>query len=187
MARYKAGLETQAKILDATRQLLGEVGFEGTTLKAICDRAGIQSGSFYNLFPSKDEAVLTVLREAITAVDPDPAGEGRDSVADLIAAYVTFVSEGDSLARIYVQLAATASTSDEHLRARVLRHHEQRIRRFADALGRERPDLASDETRRQAEMLIATLNGLALHWTLDPEFDLRSFAAAVLAERVVSA
>ena len=187
MARYKAGIETQAKILDATRALLGEVGFEGTTLKAICERAGIQSGSFYNLFPSKDEAVLTVLREAITAVDPDPAGEGHDTLAELVEAYVVFVTEGDSLARIYVQLAATASTSDEHLRARVLRHHEQRIRRFADALGRERPEWSAGESRQQSEMLIATLNGLALHCSLDPSFDLRSFAQRLLADRVGTA
>ncbi len=184
MARYKVGIETQAKILEATRQLLGEVGFEGTTLKAICDRAGIQSGSFYNLFPSKDEAVLTVVREAITAVDPDPAGEGTDTIADLVNAYVTFVIQADSLAKIFVQLAATASTSDEHLRTRVLRHHEQRVHRFTDALLREETALPADEARAEAELLIATLNGLAIHTSLDPSFDLRSFAGRLLAERM---
>lgn len=186
MARYKVGIETRGKILTATRLLLGEVGFEGTTLKAICDRAGIQSGSFYNLFPSKDEAILTVLREAITAVDPDPAGEGKDTVAELVEAYVGFVGRADSLARIYVQLAAAAGTSDGHLKARVLRHHEQRIKRFADALRRERDGLSAEQSRREAEMLVAMLNGMALHWSLDPSFDLRAFADQILTRRLAS-
>lgn len=184
MARYKVGIETRGKILAATRLLLGDVGFDGTTLKAICDEAGIQSGSFYNLFASKDEAILTVLREAITAVDPDPSGQGTNTVAELVEAYVEFVGRADGLARIYVQLAATAGTSDERLKGRVLRHHEQRISRFADAFQRERHDLTAEQGRTEAEMLVATLNGMALNWSLDPSFDLRAFADRVLAERL---
>ncbi len=39
MARYRVGIETRTRILDAVRHLLGDVGFDGTTLKAITDRA----------------------------------------------------------------------------------------------------------------------------------------------------
>ena len=80
MARYRAGIRTEARIIDATRELLGEVGLDGTTLKAICDRAGVRAGSFYNLFESKEEVVLRVVGEAIAAVDPDPDGRHRDTV-----------------------------------------------------------------------------------------------------------
>ena len=91
MGRYRAGVETRRRIIEATRHLLAEVGIEGTTIKAICERASILPGSFYNLFTSKEEALLTVVREAIEAVDPDIAGEGTDTVADLIEAYARFV------------------------------------------------------------------------------------------------
>jgi AcrR family transcriptional regulator len=57
VARYQAGIRTEARIIDATRSLLAEGGLEAATLKAICDRAEVKAGSFYNLFDSK--AALT--------------------------------------------------------------------------------------------------------------------------------
>ena len=72
MARYQVGIRTERKILEATRELLAEGGLDAVTLKAICDRAGVQAGSFYNIFPSKEQAIMQVAREAIQAVDPDP-------------------------------------------------------------------------------------------------------------------
>ena len=83
MARYRAGIRTEARILESTRQLLGEIGLEATTLKAICDLAGVGVGSFYNLFDSKESVILRVVGEAIAAVDPDPAHLGTESVGDL--------------------------------------------------------------------------------------------------------
>ena len=82
--RYKAGLETREKILTATRRLIADAGLDGTTIKAICEQAGVLPGSFYNLFDSKEQAILSVVRAAIDAVDPDPEHKGPDSVADLI-------------------------------------------------------------------------------------------------------
>ena len=79
--RYKAGLETRERILDATRSLVAENGLDGTTIKAICEQAGVLPGSFYNLFASKEQAIVTVVREAIDAVDPDPAHQGTDTLA----------------------------------------------------------------------------------------------------------
>ena len=67
----RVGAATRQWIVEATRDLLAEGGLEAATVKAICDRAGILPGSFYNQFESKEEAVFTIIREAITAVDPD--------------------------------------------------------------------------------------------------------------------
>lgn len=180
MARYRAGIETQRRIIDATRASLAEVGVEGTTIKAICDRAGILPGSFYNLFASKEEALLTVVREAIEAVDPDPAGEGTDTVADLVRASVAFVVGQPALARIYLSIAVTGGVTDVHLAGRLRRHRRYRIMRFADALRRADPGLDGRAALRRAELLIATLNGLTLSALLDPGFDLADHAADLL-------
>jgi AcrR family transcriptional regulator len=170
--RYKTGIETRARIVEATRELLAETGLDGITLQAICTRAGVRSGSFYNLFESKDEVVLTVVREAIEAVDPDPEGTGTDTVADLVEAYVTFIETRPDLARIYAQMAV-AGSSPANLRGRVLRHHRRRVERFGNAMARERPDLSPAEARRRGELLVAGLNGAALFTMIDGD---RSFA-----------
>jgi len=171
MGRYRAGIETQRRIIGATRDLLAEVGAEGTTIKAVCERAGILPGSFYNLFASKEEALLTVVRESIEAVDPDPAGEGTDSVADLVQAYITFVERQPAMARIYLQIAVTGGVTDRHLAGRLRRHRRYRSRRFADALQRADPSLGDDEALLRAEVMIAALTGLTLNALLEPGFD----------------
>ena len=85
--RNRAGRETRDRIVSAIRELLADIGLDGLTIKAICDRAGVKSGSFYNLFPSKEQAILTVVGEAIAAVDPHPDAPEQDSLQELIDAH----------------------------------------------------------------------------------------------------
>ena len=180
--RYRAGLETQEKILTATRSLIADTGLEGTTIKAICERSGVLPGSFYNLFDSKEQAVLTVVREAIDAVDPDPDHLGNESLSDLVDAYIRFVTDQDDLARVYIGIAVSGSRNKPELRGRVLRHHEARVARFGDAISRERPELSAREVTRRAETLVTALNGVALHRVLDPDFDVAMHARALLGD-----
>jgi AcrR family transcriptional regulator len=175
MVRYKAGLRTEARIVDATSELLGSVGLDGTTLGAICDRAGVRAGSFYNLFDSKEEAVLRVVGTAIAAVDPDPDGLHTETLSDLVEAYVAFVMASPNLARIYLQIAVSGALADGKLHERVVRHHEARLCRFVDAVRRGSAVAAGDRESR-AELLLATLNGLAFRWVLEPRFDFAGYA-----------
>ncbi len=173
--RNRAGIETRERILDATRTLLSERGLEGTTVKGICEAAGILAGSFYNLFDSKEQVVLAVVAEAIAAIDPAPEGDhATETVADLVDAYVRFVTEEQTLARVYLAVAVTRGLQDPDMARRVLRHHEQRLQRFRRALIGE--GMSESEAGRRAEALLATLEGYALHALLDPQFDLAGHA-----------
>ncbi|MBN2114018.1 MAG: TetR/AcrR family transcriptional regulator [Acidimicrobiia bacterium] len=184
MVRYRAGLQTQERILGATRSLLAEAGLEGITLKGICERAGVLPGSFYNLFETKEEAVVTVVRQALEAVDPDPARHRRDTVEDLAEAYIRFICDEPVLARIYVQLAVAGSAHDHRLRGRILRHHANRLDRFSAGMRRSRPGLDPAEARRRAEFLLAALQGLTIWNVLDPAFDFAAHARDLLASVV---
>lgn len=176
MARYQAGLRTEAKILEATRELLGESGFEGTTLKAICDRAGIRAGSFYNLFGTKEEAIIRVVRESLVSLDPDAAGDGNDTLDDLIGAFVEFAEGDATLSRIYLHIAVTGAMTDDIIRRRVLHHHAERVRRFGDAILRENSGMTKEHAESEAETLLATLHGLALRKAMDPDFPIAEHA-----------
>jgi AcrR family transcriptional regulator len=174
--RYKAGLETRDRILESTRAQIAELGLEGTTIKTICDAAGVLPGSFYNLFDSKEQAILSAVRVAIDAVDPDPEHSGTDTLDDLVNAYVRFVNEQGDLARVYIRIAVAAGRANPELKGRVLRHHEGRVKRFSEALQRERPDLTVEESDNRSEALVSALNGVTLHRTIDTEFDVEHFA-----------
>jgi len=176
VARYQAGIRTEQRIVEATRQLLGEVGLEGTTLKAICERAGVRAGSFYNLFESKEEVVLRIVKEAIRAVDPHPSGNGEESLAELVDAYITFITDQSTLARVYLKIALTGAVNDDGLGTRVTRHHRRRTQRFAEAMGREHPELADEDVLAHTEVLLAALNGLAFAWLVNPDLDFRRHA-----------
>jgi len=178
--RYKAGLETKDRILDATRSLIAGKGLEGTTIKAICDQAGVLPGSFYNLFASKEQAILTVVREAIDAVDPDPEGQGTDTLDELVLAYERFLEEQPALARVYIRIAVSGAATNPELSGRLLRHHEGRVHRFASAISRHAPEMAEEHATRRAETLVLALNGIALHRVLDPHFDVAAHARALL-------
>jgi AcrR family transcriptional regulator len=180
VARYRVGLETRQRILSATRRLVSELGVEAVTLKAITDQAGVGAGSFYNLFSSKEEAVFEVVREAIEAVDPDPAGAGTDSLADLVDAFVAFFEGSRPVARIYVQLAAGRGLTDPAVARRVLRSHRARVERFSDAWQREDPGCDPVEAEVRAETLLAGLTGLGLTKLLDETFDMRGHAARLV-------
>ncbi len=180
--RYRSGLETRDRILAATKGLIADEGLEGTTIKGICSRAGVLPGSFYNLFDSKEQAILTVVREAIDAVDPDPQHLGIDTITDLVSAYLKFVTEEGDLARVYIAIAVSGGRNRSELKGRVVRHHEGRVERFAAGLLRERPELEPVEARRRAETLVTALNGMTLHYVLDPSFDLALHSKALLSD-----
>jgi AcrR family transcriptional regulator len=170
------GIQTEAKIIDATRALLAEGGMEAATLKAICDRAEVRSGSFYNLFDSKEDVIIHVIRESIGAVDPDPDHAGTDTVDDLVSAYIRFFEEEPQLAKVYVMAALTGDSPANGARRRFLRHHLRRVERFADAMARADETLDAEDSEVQAELLLGALDGLAFRWALDSEFDFAAYA-----------
>lgn len=172
--RYRVGLETRHRILEATRELIGERGLAGVTVKAICERAGVLAGSFYNQFPSKDEAVLTVIGESIRAVEPEP--DRAEDISSLVDAYVRFVEDQERMARVYIEVVVTRAIESGDLRSRVMRHHERRMERFTAALR----SAAVPQPKEMAELMIAALNGLAIHRLLDPDFDLAGQARRLL-------
>jgi AcrR family transcriptional regulator len=174
---YRAGIATRSRILDSARVLLAEGGLEAATVKAICVRAGILPGSFYNLFKSKEEAVLTVVRDAIASVEP--VAVGGETVADLVNAFVRFVNTEPVIARVYLIIAVSGGVTDPSIRRRVLRHHQARVDRFSNAIRRTQPRIGSRADER-AEALVAALTGYALHATLDPDFDLAKHAERLL-------
>ena len=52
--------ETQARLLEAARQVFAEVGFHGATISDISQRAGYTNGAFYSNYANKDELFLAL-------------------------------------------------------------------------------------------------------------------------------
>ena len=72
---------TRARLLEAAAQVFAEVGLDGASVEAVCERAGFTRGAFYSNFESKDELFLTL---AGTLGDARIAAV-RDRVVELTA------------------------------------------------------------------------------------------------------
>lgn len=49
---------TRARLLEAAAQVFAEVGLDGASVEAVCERASFTRGAFYSNFESKDELFL---------------------------------------------------------------------------------------------------------------------------------
>lgn len=77
------GAATREHVIDEAAALIREKGFRSTSIGDVLERAGVQKGSFYYYFPSKDDlghAVLSrwtdELRSRLIDFLTDPAGQG---------------------------------------------------------------------------------------------------------------
>ncbi len=114
---------TRARLLDAAAQVFAEVGLEGASVEAVCDRAGFTRGAFYSNFASKDELFLelagSVAEQRVQAV--------RERVEE-IAADGGLAADCDP--RDLVQQIMDAGSDD---RVGVMLLSEIRIRALRDA------------------------------------------------------
>lgn len=61
LTRDEKRAQTRARILEAAEELFVELGFNGTSVEEIAERAGYTRGAFYSNFEDKDDVFLSVL------------------------------------------------------------------------------------------------------------------------------
>lgn len=113
---------TRARLLDAAAQVFAEVGLEGASVEAICERAGFTRGAFYSNFESKDELFLKLASDF---------AERRLALAR--ARVEEFVKSGDLTRDVEsIDLVRQVMQSGEDDRVSVLMMSEIRIRALRD-------------------------------------------------------
>lgn len=77
---YTPGVNTPEKLIEATRELLWERGYVGTSPRAIQQRAGVGQGSMYHHFSGKPALALAAVQRSAdllrTAAETDLSGPG---------------------------------------------------------------------------------------------------------------
>ncbi|MGC2673997.1 MAG: TetR/AcrR family transcriptional regulator [Candidatus Acidiferrum sp.] len=82
-------LNTRARLIDSARYLFWERGFAGTSMADLLVHAGVNSGSFYHFFESKEALLRAVLEAYLKALRPmivDPAFARTDEAVGRIFA-----------------------------------------------------------------------------------------------------
>lgn len=68
--REQTKVANRLAILDAAREVFGDLGYETATVRDIIRRTGLAAGTFYNYFKSKDEVYLALASEGARQFAP---------------------------------------------------------------------------------------------------------------------
>jgi len=170
-------LNTRAKLLASTSDLIEAGSYQSASVQAICERAGVNKGSFYYYFPSKQALVLAMIDAAweetvgevlvpvLTAPSPIEERVARlfDCMYDDQKTHKrTF---GKATGCLFGSLAAETSTLEEPIRARLSEIFDQWVGHLNTALQQaveqdEAPPTL--DTEATAWILLAGLEGLLL-------------------------
>lgn len=164
-------------ILAAAQRCVSRSGVQGTTMRAICRAANLSPGAIYRYFDSKDQ-ILGALAEQRQAQIRDFFGRlgSVGSAGELAAAVTKLATSLDSDA------AADGLRLDLHLWSRALKSED-----VAAALGpgleatlrAVQEHLPDDSPPGSGRLIVAFLQGLALHKALDPDLDLAKLGPAI--------
>jgi AcrR family transcriptional regulator len=187
--------ETYNKILSAALDLFVSRGFEGTTVDAIAEAAGVTKGAIYFHFAIKDDVLFALLDQVeINFVDPmdrrvrraGPSGREK---------FVAFAHQQSELGigRTKLAILAIKTSSDfAEGETRFGPRIRQIYRRLYDIvediieLGKAQGEFRTDVgTRQLASFVIATHDGTFLEWQrrgleLKPPEIIHAFRALVL-------
>jgi len=155
--RREQAEETRERLLDAAARLFHERGYEGASIVAIAEEAGVSAESVYAHFGNKRTLLGDLVRRAVRGDDPAPVPEqaGPRAIAEAseqheqLRLFATDIVLRLERAAPLVAVVAGASRSDAELAKLLERLHADRLRNlghFVDALAANGPlRLARDD------------------------------------------
>jgi AcrR family transcriptional regulator len=113
--RWRSGLESKRKILDAARSRFTADGYERVTVRAIAADAGVDPSMIHYFFGSKDRLFAAVLNAPGSPREPIAGliAEGLDGVGEQIVRRFLEVWDGTEDLEPLMALTRSATTRDE--------------------------------------------------------------------------
>jgi AcrR family transcriptional regulator len=165
------------EILEAATKLLGQYGFQGTTLALVADAVGLTEPGVLHYFPSKVHLLQGVLdyHEQKDFEKYLEASEGNQRNApELFKLLETLVAENEKipgLIQLFTVLVSESIRSDhpshDYFVERYRRGREMYVKHFFNSLkDKIRPDV---DVKELSTLIMAVMDGLQIQWLLDPK------------------
>lgn len=160
MSRQEQKAETRAAVLAAARSLFAERGFEGTTLKAVAQRAGVAVGTVFVHVPDKGALLVEALHDDLAGVLAEAelglTGHGRAALLELARALYAYYARDPALSRVLVKESLVAPIRPDTPADGVL------MRFLGRAAGLLAPDLRADVAPGDAAAVFFSLYAMVL-------------------------
>ena len=144
--RLRRGEQAEAAILEATRELLIEVGVHGLTVEGVAARAGVAKTTVYRRWRSKEELAMAVLLEMVNEIVAVPElGNIRDELINLVNVAVRILGK-TLMGRVMQGLVSDFAENEElgeAFREQIVSLRLAEVRRLI-ARATERGELRSD-------------------------------------------
>ena len=163
--------EGKLKILQAAREVIVDQGIQGTTLRAVAERAGVSTGAIYHYYSSKEDILYDVMDEGLGEIKriATVSLEDRKEAGDIIQEIYDGMQERfqkDAENRLQFYLAHEAMVGNEDIQQKFKEKYENWITRveaiFARAYGVEK----GPSTRAVATWTMAGIDGMVLQTLL---------------------
>ncbi len=157
--RSRKGARTQARLLDAAKEIFEEDGFLEARISDIAERAGLSHGSFYHYFESKEEIFRNV----------------AESVENQLSApmdTVIFDPTSTATPQERIQEAIRRHLEGYRQEARIMGVIEE-VSRYDDQMGAVR----KERHLRYQQQVATSIRQLQQHGLADPELDPKVAAA----------
>ena len=181
--RQRRRLEIELRLLDASRSLFIEKGYDETTVAEIADAADVAYGTFFNYFPAKSDLLAAMgerevaeLSEQLSTLArrPDRIDEALTLLFDGFAKRLAAASPRERALAAKIQSITFAAAPAD----RDLGYQEAFATFIRDAVtsGRVRADVAAETL---ADLVASAYSAMALSWVHMPEFPVRDRARAM--------
>jgi AcrR family transcriptional regulator len=181
--RYPKGVQRRQQILDRTIEVFADLGFEGTSLRAIGEAIGVSHAALGRYFASREELFLEVLREKDRQALAEAHASGLDEEAGFATLAANFAQQAPGLMALRHSMVARAlEPRNEHSREffrdryRSIRDEALVVLQLARDRGAIRTDIPLDTA---ATLMIAALDGLSTQWLLDPDVNMQDGMALI--------
>jgi AcrR family transcriptional regulator len=191
--RVQRGRATRDRLIAAARELFGARGYDGTSIEAVLESAGVARGALYHHFPTKEalcDAVLDQVVADVAEAVADAARAAPDPVASLRAGCTEWLRMAlDPAVQRIVLLDPPAVVGWSRWREIDEQHTLGGLRTSLELIARE-GRLPAGNVDLLAHMVLAAVNEAALMIARaeDPEQALRQGREAVdtLLDRLVT-
>jgi len=151
--RPRNAVATKQALLDAAQELFGQHGFDGTTIREIGERAGVDHALVARYYGNKADLYIAAL---VAEVRGDQLPSDFEGLKDMVEGMVTRM-DSHGLGPVMQALIRTETADPVHKAART-----HMARRMVDPMIDEVTRRSADEARLRSELVVSALIGISL-------------------------
>ncbi len=155
------------RILQATKDLVGKLGYEGTIMRDVATAAGVSPTTLYNLYNTKDELLLEALREQIgegwRRSEQEVATVGFERLLSSIHNSMDQSREEPAYAKAIVQALFRASPGDQLIGV-LVRGTQRGIKASLDAMQEAGELRAGQDLEALSNNMVGTYWAQLMSW-----------------------